>query len=557
LHRLRTPLDAPLGLFFISALGGVWASYNRALSWPMLTAIALSIICYYVIINISTSEHRVWVLALCGVLGSLVVAIYFVTQCGHLEYPQKLGSISRLSRALGRVFPRFTPFHPHRNSVAAFLEGWLPLAVAMTVGARRWWMRVAAGVCAAVLALAILLSVSRGAWLALALCLPLWWATRSRRNVIVATVCGVALILGLAGYLTLVPGASLERVPVINQTLVPLFTRPDRVEVYRGSWYLVQDFPFTGIGLGGTFAMVYSRYVLLIQVPFLTYSHNLFLQVWLNHGLPGILAFLWLIAAFCVFVWRVERRGGVLFPLFQGAWLGVAAILLHGLSDARQYADGWTFLPFFALLGLAIASQRISESADGQISKSANQRVGRWVLVVSAVVLGMVGLLVWRPLAAMAYANAGALTQARGELAEGLADEQRSALLEQAVSYYERAISLDADNRTAQQRLGMLAMDSRRLDEAVAHLEASYRADPANTTTRKALGLAYTWAGRLDQAKQLLIGAPDIVEELNVWGWWWGTQGEMEWAANAYRVSLLLRPEQPRVRNLLSTLEDR
>jgi len=105
--------------------------------------------------------------------------------------------------------------------------------------------------------------------------------------------------------------------------------------------------------------------------------------------------------------------------------------------------------------------------------------------------------------------------------------------------------------------LGMLAMDSRRLDEAVAHLEAAYRTDPANTTTRKALGLAYTWAGRLDQAKQLLIGAPDIVEELNVWGWWWGTQGEMEWAANAYRVSLLLRPEQPRVRNLLSTLGDR
>lgn len=546
MHRPKTLLHVPLWLFLISALGGLWVAYDRKLGWPMLAAITVSIICYYVIINISTSENRIWVLALCGVLSGLVVAVYFVTQCGHLEYPQKLGLISCLSRVLSRIFPSFTPFYPQRNSVAAFLEGWLPLAVAMTVGASRWWMRVVSGACAAILALAILLSASRGAWLALALCLPLWWAIRSRWNFVAATAFSALLILGLAAYLALVPGASLERVPIINQTLVPLFTRPDRVDVYRGSWYLVQDFPFTGIGLGGTFAMVYSRYVLLIQVPFLTYSHNLFLQVWLNHGLLGILAFLWLVVAFCALAWQVGRRSSA---LFQGAWLGVATILLHGLSDARQYADGWTFLPLFALLGLAVAA------TNRQIGESASRRMGRWTLAVGIAALGAVGLLVWRPLAAMAYANAGALTQARGQLTEKLTDEQRAALLQQAATCYRRAISLDAGNRTAQQRLGMLAMDARRHDEAVDHLEAAYLADPANTTTHKALGLAYTWVGRLDQAGQMLAEVPGIVEELNVWGWWWGTQGESEWAANAYRVSLLLMPGQPQVRDLLSTLE--
>jgi len=48
---------------------------------------------------------------------------------------------------------------------------------------------------------------------------------------------------------------------------------------------------------------------------------------------------------------------------------------------------------------------------------------------------------------------------------------------------------------------------------------------------------------------------PEIVEELNVWGWWWGTQGESEWAANAYRVSLLLRPEQPAIREVLAAMQ--
>ncbi|MBC7249635.1 MAG: O-antigen ligase family protein [Anaerolineae bacterium] len=552
MHRLKTPLDAPLGLFFISALGGLWAAYDRRLSWPMLVVILLGIICYYVIINIGTSENRLWGLALVGLLGSLVVAVYFVSQGGYLGYAPKLQAVSRLHQALSRVFPRFTPFHPHRNSVAAFLEGWLPLAVALAVGSPRRWMRLVGGSSGVLLALAILLSASRGAWLALALCLPLWWATRSRRNLVVSTACAVVLLLGLAGYLMLVPGASLQQAPIVNQTLVPLFARPDRVDVYRGSWYLIQDFPFTGIGLGGTFAMVYSRYVLLIQVPFLTYSHNLFLQVWLNHGVLGILAFTWLIAAFCALVWRVGRRGDA---LFQGAWLGVAAILLHGLSDARQYADGWTFFPFFVLLGLAVASWRVSESANQRVSESAHRRGGRWVWMVGVITLGVMGLLAWQPLAAMAYANAGALLQARAQLTEGLSDEQRSDLIQQAVSDYQRAVSLDADNRTAQQRLGMLALDARRLDEAVTHLEAAYNADPTNATTHKALGLAYTWAGRFDEAGQLLADVPEIVEELNVWGWWWGTQGESEWAANAYRVSLLLEPGQPGVRDRLSALE--
>jgi tetratricopeptide (TPR) repeat protein len=331
---------------------------------------------------------------------------------------------------------------------------------------------------------------------------------------------------------------------------VPLFARPDRVKVYRGSWYLIQDFPFTGIGLGGTFAMMYSRYVLLIQVPFLTYSHNLFLQVWLNHGLLGITAFAWMIAAFSVLVWRAGRRSGA---LFQGAWLGVTAILLHGLSDARQYADGWTIPPLFALMGLAVASGAESVKVQTQGRSLAWKLVGATAAGILATTLA----LAWQPLTAKAYANAGALSQARAELTENLTDAQRSILLKRAADYYDRAITFDQCNRTANQRLGVLAMDAQQLSDAVAYLEAAYQADPTNTTTHKALGLTYTWAGHLDQAERLLVDVPDIVEELNVWGWWWGTQGKYEWATNAYRVSLLLNPEQPSIQEALaSVLED-
>jgi tetratricopeptide (TPR) repeat protein len=107
---------------------------------------------------------------------------------------------------------------------------------------------------------------------------------------------------------------------------------------------------------------------------------------------------------------------------------------------------------------------------------------------------------------------------------------------------------------TAQQRLGRVAVDAGRCEEGVAHLELAYQAAPSNFATWKSLGLAYMWVGRLDEAEPLLRGIKDIVQELNVWGGWRSRQGEMELAANAYRMSLRLEPGQAAVQKALATL---
>lgn len=549
LNRFRTPLDVPIALFLVSALGGLWASYDHDLSWPALAMVTLAVMCYYAVVGVATSEHRALNVALCGLASGSALAVFFVTQYSCGARPEGGNQLSWLRNAT-RLFPCVGPSVPHPNSVATFLEGWAVVAVAVVVGARPLRVRILIGISAAILVLAILLSESLGAWISLALCLPLWWTTRSSRNLIVAMGGIAALMLSGAGYFALASGASVERMASMGRTLLSFFDRPDRIRVYRGSWYLIQDFPFTGIGLGDTFSGMYSRYVLLIRDSFLTYSHNLFLQVWLNQGLLGILAFLWLIVAFFFFVRYVEAHGHS-NALFRGAWLGTAASLLHGLTDARQYADRWTFLPFFALLGLAVAIGRKS------IKEPTRRRSLLWKGggLIAAALLGIALVISWRPVAAMAYGNLGALSQARGEMREELTNSQRQVLLEQATDYYRRAVTLDSENRTAHQRLGTLAMDAQQVNEAITHLETAYETDPSNTTTRKALGLAYTWAGHLNRAETLLAGSPDITEELNVWGWWWGTQDERQWSANAYRVSLRLEPDQPSVREALAAFE--
>jgi tetratricopeptide (TPR) repeat protein len=317
--------------------------------------------------------------------------------------------------------------------------------------------------------------------------------------------------------------------------------------VYRNSVYLIQDLPLTGIGLGRQFGMVYSTYTLLIQYLFLSYSHNFYLEVWLEQGLLGVTALLWLMAAHYQAAWTHKEAGDDL--LFQSTWLGVTAILVHGVTDARQYQDLWCWLPFFALLGLGGAFLR---------ERTGVRRRRRWLFpagVVGAFVLAVaIALFPWP---ATYHANLGCVLQARADLAPSLNEGQRVVLRQQAVDRYRRAIQFDAHNRTARQRLGLMLLEERQFDEGVEHLEIAWQTDPGNTTTRKALGLAYVWVGDLESAQPLLSDVPGIVEELNVWGWWWDTEQRMEQSLNAYYMSLLLEPDQPQVRERVEQLEAR
>ncbi len=542
-HNFRlNALDLPLALFTLSAVLGVWPAYDRSLCWNTLIALVAGFLLYVLISRLATSRRRWRAAATLVTATGVLSSLYFVTQYAHFGYSEKIGAISRLGALVGKIVPPAVVWVPRGNSVATFLEGVLFLAVALALTEKRPAWRIGGAIGAGLIGLALLMSASRGAWLAVVVVSVLWLALYWR-PARVATVAGGILALGLAVYV-IVQGdiTVLGDIPIVKQTLAPIFIRPDRLDVYRNSVYLIQDFALTGIGLGGQFAMVHSTYALLIQHVFLTYSHNLYLEVWLEQGLLGITAWLWLVAALYQAARTRAKPGTDL--LYQSTWLGLTAIFIHGISDARQYEDLWCWLPFFGLLGLnaAILSRRAA----------ARPQRRRWVFPAGVVGIFLVAVAVsLHPLPATRHANLGCILQARADLLASLSDEQRATLRQQAVEHYRRAIQIPPHDRTAQQRLGLILVDKAQFQDGVEHLELAWRADPGNTTTHKGLGLAYVWVGELEKARPLLQGVPDIVYELNIWGWWRSTQGQTEQSLNAYRMSLLLEPDQPEIREIL------
>lgn len=534
----RASIGGALALLVISAPVGVWASYNPALSWPLLLTLLGSVSLFFAIVNTTVSPHRI---AGGLVIAAVLLAFYFVGQYGYFTYPDEVGRLANLGRLTGSILPPFVFFTPHPNAAAGFLESTLLLSLVLTWQARGG-KRIAWGLAVILIVYGLIISGSRGAWLGLGVAFGLGGLLLIRNRTfqgIIVSVTLTAVVLGT--YLLTQTAFSRSSLPGLSSVLE---TAQSRLILYRNSLYLWSDYPFTGIGLGDTFALVYSRYQLLIPVPFLTYSHNLFLSVGLGFGLLGLVALFWLLISFYIFIFRVERVSSSEdgWPLFRSAWLGATTTFLHGLTDAPQFAgSGWTMPMLLGVLGLAIALGHLALDEAGMDEE--DSRISQnfwWGGAVSAILLAAGVIIFWQPLLGVWYANLGVVQQTWAELAPNLDDSAREAANRAAVDDFARALNAAPTQPAANRRLGLMALNRENFETAAVYLDQAYHQEPGNQATLKALGLAYVWLGQLDRAEPLLQQRDDrseVIEELGNWSSWWTSQGRTELASYAREMA--------------------
>lgn len=519
----RAYFFAPLLLLVLGGGVSMQVTYDPAMSWPLLLTLLGSVSLFCAVINTTVPVTRV--------AGGLVVvaglvAFYFVVQYAHFDYEGEWGWPARLGQMTGSVLPNLVIFIPQVNAMAGFLEGVLLLSLVLTWQAQGG-KRLAWGIGAVLIAYGLFISGSRGSWLGLAVALGIWGILLIPNQMLRRVMGGLAIavvLLGIYAVSRLDPAE--QTVPFLASALE---AADGRLALYRNSLYLLGDYPFTGIGLGDVFSMIYSRYQLLIPVPFLTYSHNLFLTVGLGLGLLGLIGLFWLLISFYYFVFRVERAGlsEGSWPFFRAAWLGVTMIFVHGLIDAPQFSHpGWTMPMLFALLGLTVAIGRPALQRDRDTE--ARARSWQWI-VLGIVFIGLIFAAVFfrQPLLSKWYANWGAVYQTQAELSPDLSDAEQEPVTNRAITQYEQALSLYPAQSVANRRFGIMALNREIFDVAVVYLERAYEQETQNQATLKALGLAYLWTGQLDAAQELLQQLDvrsELVEELGNWGRYWSSQ---------------------------------
>jgi putative inorganic carbon (HCO3(-)) transporter len=247
------------------------------------------------------------------------------------------GSPNNLALYLGRVFPLCL-------AIAVFRPA--GILVSGRVERRRRW---AYGLAVTVMAAAILLTYSRGAWLlGVPAALLFLAAMRGRRTL--AFAVGGLLLVALVVLVVVGPGRLTSLLDTSEGTTF------FRLQLWQSSWAMVRDHPLLGVGLDNFLYFYRSHYVLPTawEEFNLSHPHNLVLDFWLRLGLMGVVVMAWLLVAFFQRTWRAYRRlpDGSDRLLHLGLMAGMVNFVVHGLVDNAFFLVDLAFV-FVLMLALA------------------------------------------------------------------------------------------------------------------------------------------------------------------------------------------------------------
>jgi O-antigen ligase len=195
----------------------------------------------------------------------------------------------------------------------------------------------------------IIASLSRGAWFGVIVGLAvtaLLYGPLTRAGVVVAALAIVALLFG--SQTGVLPEDFRERVEEsadqirpINPSTVPItdenFAAAERLAHWQAGWGMFSDHPATGVGLGN-FNVRFEEYA--VREGFRTsqgHAHNYYIHTLSETGLPGLLAYLTLLATVVFLALRVllapATGDGFARALVLGALGAVVAVATHNIFE--------------------------------------------------------------------------------------------------------------------------------------------------------------------------------------------------------------------------------
>jgi putative inorganic carbon (HCO3(-)) transporter len=404
-RRITWPVSwaaAPAGALLGMAGVGLLVSPDWAVSLPKLAGLWLDLTigaaAYWAITEDrkrptpgthSAIRHPQSAIALAGLGAALALATPFTA-----DFAGKVSSL--LPGAWARSLPNLVPGLTrdsfgnvqagiHANELGGTLALLLPFALALlllpgerAVGRRRLPPAVFLAVVAVIGAALLLLGSRSGLLGALAGAgVVIWWARPRWRG-------GYVLAAGL------LIGAGLALALLRAEDPASVDTVSFRLELWARTVTMIRDAPFTGIGLNAFPLVQPDLYPILRHeaTGFVAHAHNVSLQTAVDLGVPGLIAFLALLAG----VASAARRGlagGPLSPLLLGAAGSLVAWGGHGLVDAITLGAKPVVLVGLCAGILLGSDPRPAPLRRGDLGRLAAQWV-LWSLII-------IGVLEWIP----------------------------------------------------------------------------------------------------------------------------------------------------------------
>ena len=376
----ETPFNVVLLVWAAMVGVGILVTADPDLTWPKAAGLVLGLAVWRYLAIFVENERRLW-LAVAGffVVGAGITFVGVISADWKFQIP----FVERLFQVLPpqlMVLPGSDPEGAHLNQLAQTPLYYLPLAAA---GVAAWWRRdrrsrragivarLAAVVSVLLLAGLLLLTQSRSGWLGGVFgvgTLIIVWASllpasspwRHLRWIVV-----VLLLAGsVVGFMVFRPEfeAAVEQEASEITAIGTFKSFGFRWAVWGWSVEAIGDFPFTGVGLGAFRRVVKRLYPVEIS-GVIHHAHNTYLQVPLDLGLPGLVAYLALLLVAAAVAVRVARERVRLRPLALGLLGGLAGVHVYSFLDSLVPGSK-TVLLFWMVIGLLAGLSRLETTGE-------------------------------------------------------------------------------------------------------------------------------------------------------------------------------------------------
>ncbi|MBQ8837171.1 MAG: O-antigen ligase family protein [Clostridia bacterium] len=286
----------------------------------------------------------------------LIVSVYGIFQNFSGNASAEWIDTEMFDEIEGRVVSTFE----NPNMLGEYLILILPMLAAAVLGESNWRKRPSYFVCFALGCVCLVYTWSRGAWLGLmfaAVLFMLMWS-RNAMGLIIAGICAIPFA-----------------VPFLPESIVSRFTSIGdltdtstnyRVFIWRGSAEMAADYALSGVGVGEeAFGVVYPYYA-FSGIESAPHAHNLFLQLFIQHGIFGFIVFAALLLCFFQCGFSLAKCGAdrEIRLIGCGAFCGVLAALVQGMTDYVWY-NYRVFFVFWIMMGFVAVAYRLDKAWRG------------------------------------------------------------------------------------------------------------------------------------------------------------------------------------------------
>ncbi len=371
------PLDVMVMAFAVVLFCGGTVSLSSGSLKPALLFVCF-LMGYFEVVWLLRERQWLMRCSVAGVLSASLTALYGIFQ--YVTGSSRMAEAWVDKEMFDAIGNRVVGTLENPNMFGEYLILMIPLALLMLVGYGEGLRRLHAFVCLGIMGVCLIMTWSRGAWLGLMFALVVFLFIWHRRAVWML-FAGVASI-PLLPYI--LPESIIQRFTSIGN--LSDSSTSYRVFIWRAACDMVRDHGWTGIGIGeSAWDRLYPKYMYM-GVEAAPHSHNLFLQIWLETGIFGLLIFLLILFLLCQSLFtlcrqlqearhltlpemrnaghenlsgtafnRATRQARTQIRMACAAPLtGVFAVLVQGMTDYAWY-NYRVYLMFWLMIGLTSA----------------------------------------------------------------------------------------------------------------------------------------------------------------------------------------------------------